>query len=182
MQGRKSGTESIRGHPGASSVPRPRAPCYCAGHFARHGDGTRAGRTSSDEEERLTELPPRRSFFPLFILFWAPVLLYVSVIFALSAQPNLTPPLNFENSDKFFHMLEYGGLGFLFSRALRASARIRRALRVALIVVAVGAVIAMSDEIFQSFIPGRDSSATDWMADVTGLLFAQVFYLMFTHD
>jgi VanZ family protein len=129
----------------------------------------------------LTELPPRRSFFQLFAVYWAPVLVYVTIIFSLSAQPNLQPPLHFTNADKYFHMLEYGGLGFLLARGLRASARIRIALTAALIVIFVGAVIAGSDEFFQSFVPGRDSSVEDWLADVTGLIFAQILYI-FTHD
>jgi VanZ family protein len=130
----------------------------------------------------LTELPPRRGFAQLFLWFWAPVLVYVTIIFVLSAQANLSTPLGFDNADKLMHMIEYGVLGFLLSRALRASARIRSALRVALIVVAVGSLIGVCDEIFQSFIPGRDSSVADWLADFTGLLFAQLIYLLFTHD
>ena len=130
----------------------------------------------------MSELPPRRSVFQLFLWFWVPVLAYVAVIFSLSAQPNLSPPLKFDNADKLMHMIEYGVLGFLLSRALRATARIRRALWVALIVVAIGALIGMSDELFQSTVPGRDSSVQDWLADFTGLLFAQLVYLLFTHD
>ncbi|MEO5617127.1 MAG: VanZ family protein [Candidatus Eisenbacteria bacterium] len=130
----------------------------------------------------MTELPPRRSAFRLFVWFLVPVLVYVAIIFALSAQADLSAPLGFDNADKLLHMLEYGVLGFLLSRALRATARIRRALWVALIVVAVGSLIGMSDEIFQSFVPGRDSSVEDWLADFTGLLFAQFIYLLFTHD
>lgn len=129
----------------------------------------------------MTEHPPRRSFFQLFFWYWAPILVYVTIIFSLSAQPNLRPPLQFPNSDKFFHMLEYGGLGFLLARGLRAGARIRLALTAALIVAAVGGLIAASDEIFQSTIPGRESSLQDWFADFTGLLLAQIVYI-FTHD
>jgi VanZ family protein len=130
----------------------------------------------------LTELPPRRDFVQLFLWFWLPVLAYVTVIFTLSAQPNLSPPLGFDKADKLLHMMEYGVLGFLLSRAVRATVRVRRALRVALAVLAIGAVIAVGDELFQSFIPGRDSSAFDALADFTGLLFAQLVYLTFTHD
>ena len=129
----------------------------------------------------MTELPPRRSFFQLFAWYWVPVLVYVTIIFWLSAQPNLRPPLQFPNSDKFFHMLEYGGLGFLLARGLRAGARIRLALTAALIVAVVGGLVAASDEIFQSTVPGRESSLQDWFADFTGLLFAQIVYI-FTHD
>ena len=132
-------------------------------------------------EGRLTELPPRRSFFQLFSWYWVPVLVYVTIIFSLSAQPNLRPPLQFPNSDKFFHMLEYGGLGYLLARGVRAGARIRLALTAALIVAVLGGAIAASDEIFQGYIPGRDSSLQDWFADFTGLLLAQIVYVS-THD
>ena len=129
----------------------------------------------------MTEYPPQRSSFHLFLGYWLPVLVYVTIIFALSAQPNLRPPLQFPNSDKFFHMLEYGGLGYLLARGMRAAGRIRLALTVALIVAVLGGAIAASDEYFQSFIPGRESSLQDWFADFTGLLFAQIVYV-FTHD
>lgn len=125
---------------------------------------------------------PRRSFFQLLVWFWAPVLFYVAIIFALSAQPNLKPPVDFENADKWCHMLEYGGLGILMARALRATARLRLAVVAALVVVVIGAGIAAGDEYFQSFIPGRDSSLYDWLADATGLLLAQMLFLLFTRD
>lgn len=129
----------------------------------------------------MTEHPTRRGFFQLFLWYWLPVLVYVTIIFSLSAQPNLRPPLQFPNSDKFFHMLEYGGLGYLLARGMRAAARIRLALTVALIVAALGGLIAASDEVFQSIVPGRESSLQDWFADFTGLLLAQIVYI-FTHD
>jgi VanZ family protein len=118
----------------------------------------------------------------LFVYFWVPVIAYVVIIFTLSAQPNLQPPVHFENSDKYCHMLEYGGLGFLLVRAVRASARLRLAWVAALSVTLAGAAIAACDEKFQSFIPGRDSSIHDWTADVAGLLLIQMLYLLFTHD
>ena len=125
---------------------------------------------------------PRHSFFQLFLWFWLPVLLYVATIFFVSAQPNLAPPFGFTKADKVMHMLEYGGLGFLLSRANRATARVKLALRVALTVFVIGAAIGACDEFFQSFIPGRDATIADWVADITGLLFAQLVYLLFTHD
>ncbi len=130
----------------------------------------------------MTVQPPRRSFFQLFVWFWAPVLFYVAIIFTLSAQPNLKPPVDFENADKWCHMIEYGGLGILMARALRATARLRLAVAGALLVLVIGVGIAAGDEYFQSFVPGRDSSFFDWMADATGLLLAQMLFLLFTRD
>src|SRR5262245_25865632 len=81
---------------------------------AFRGPGARLAtpRSGRDREEgALSEQPPRRTFFQLFLWFWMPVFTYLAVIFTLSAQPDLTPPTSFENSDKYWHMLEYGGLG-----------------------------------------------------------------------
>jgi VanZ family protein len=118
---------------------------------------------------------PRR----IFVRYWLPVVLYVGMIFALSAQPGLQPPLKFENSDKVAHMLEYGGLGVLLGRALRTLPRLRSVLVASLAAVLIGAAIAACDETFQSTVPNRDPSVFDWIADCVGLSFAQLAYLWF---
>ena len=117
-----------------------------------------------------------------FVRYWLPVLAYVSTIFILSAQPRLQPPLHFQNSDKLMHLLEYGGLGWLFVRALRASQPARPWVWVSLLALGVGLGIGAGDEYFQSFIPGRESSVFDWLADGTGLTFAQLAFLAFARD
>ena len=121
--------------------------------------------------------PPARSFFQQFLVYWLPVLLYVTVIVALSAQANLKPPLHFPNSDKLFHLLEYGGLGILLARALRGTLRVRMPLFAAMMAIGIGSLIGAGDEYFQSFVPGRDSSVYDWMADSLGVMLAQVPYV-----
>ncbi len=117
-----------------------------------------------------------------FVRYWLPVAAYVGVILTLSAQPNLKPPVEFFNADKVAHILEYGGLGVLLARASRAQFRQRFAFRAALLALAIGAAVAAGDEVFQSFIPGRDSSVFDWTADTIGLLLAQIAYLIFARD
>lgn len=118
----------------------------------------------------------------LFVQYWLPVLAYVSVIFFLSDQPHLQPPLHFQNSDKLMHLMEYGGLGLLAARAMRASFQQRAWVFCSLLVLGVGLAIAAGDECFQSLIPGRDSSVFDWLADGTGLTFAQLAYLAFAPE
>lgn len=118
----------------------------------------------------------------LFFRYWLPVLAYVSTIFALSAQQHLSPPFHFQNSDKVMHLLEYGGLGLLLSRAIRASLPGRTWLATALLTLAVGMAVGAGDEYFQSFVPGRESSVFDWFADSTGMVFAQIAFLAMAKD
>lgn len=128
----------------------------------------RIGRT------RLANGDRRRDGSWLLRTRWLPVVAYVALIFTLSAQPGLRVPGEFENRDKLAHLCEYGGLGWLVFRAARdtwpTAPRRRRMLVAALAVSAVGAC----DEVFQSHVPGRDSSVYDWAADTAGATLAQV--------
>ena len=128
------------------------------------------------------ERPQERRFFHVFLLFWLPVLFYLTVMIVLSAQPYLRPPLEFPQSDKLMHMLEYFGLGVLTARALRATMRIHLPLVAALLALSFGIVVGTGEEYLQSFIPGRVSSPFDLLADTFGCLLAQLVYLAFTRE
>jgi VanZ family protein len=112
-----------------------------------------------------------------FVRYWLPVLAYVALIFVLSAQPGLKPPFKFEMADKVAHICEYGVLGLLLVRALRTLPRLRSVLLAGVAAVAIGTCIGTSDELFQSLVPGRDSSVFDLIADTVGLSLAQLAYL-----
>ena len=114
--------------------------------------------------------------------YWLPVLLYITIIIVLSAQPFLRPPIEFRESDKLYHLLEYLGLGLLLARATRASAGAWRPLTVALLATSCGILVGTSDEYLQSFIPGRDSSGYDLLADTAGLALAQIVYRVLVRD
>ena len=118
----------------------------------------------------------------LFFEYWLPVLLYVSAIVFLSAQPQLRPPIHFDNADKWLHLIEYAGLGWVLVRALRVSLPQRDPLTAALLALALGLAMAAGDEVFQSFVPGRDASHLDFMADGAGLVLAQLAYMAFVRD
>ncbi len=98
-----------------------------------------------------------------------PVLLFVLLIFAVSSIPSLKAPgPAFDFKDKIAHTIEYFVLGVLLFRGIGWTAsRSRGATFVFLF--AVGVSIAGLDEIYQSFIPGRVMSITDWYADALGV-------------
>ena len=114
-----------------------------------------------------------------FVRYWLPVLAYVGLIFVLSAQPGLAPPVQFEYSDKVVHILEYGVLGILLARALITLPRLNSMLLAGLVAVAIGTGIAAADEAFQSTVPNRDSNVYDLIADAVGLSLGQIVYLWF---
>jgi VanZ family protein len=131
----------------------------------------------AQESNRVATTANDRPFFHAFITCWVPVLLYITAILVVSAQPGLRPPPGLHLSDKVYHFCEYLGLGLLLVRALRATMRPRPPIVASLVAIAIGLAMATGDEWFQSFVPGRESSAFDVLADVTGVIMAQITYL-----
>ena len=111
-----------------------------------------------------------------FLRYWLPVLIYVAVIFTLSAQPGLRVPLEFGNSDKLYHLLEYLVLGVLIARVMAHVIPSPRSMPATLLAIAIGALIATCDELFQSTVPRRHSSIFDGLADTLGIALGQLLY------
>src|SRR5690242_1051996 len=101
---------------------------------------------------------------------WLPVLLYMAIIFSLSAQANPLPELTAHVWDKLLHASEYGVLAVLLVRALRGEGASWPAVLAAATIVA--SLYGASDEIHQAFVPGRDPAVGDWLADTTGAAIA----------
>jgi VanZ family protein len=97
---------------------------------------------------------------------WLPPLLYMVVIFHLSAESDPVPVLTQNLWDKALHVIEYGVLASLVCRALRGEALgWTAALTLAFVVTsAYGA----SDEWHQLYTVGRNADLHDWMADTLG--------------
>ena len=108
---------------------------------------------------------------------WLAVAAYVALIFILSAQPGLTVPGTFEYRDKVAHVLEYGGLGMLVWLAARDTWPTQKPLNRAILVLLAISALGACDETFQAGVPGRESSAYDWLADTSGALLAQLWGL-----
>jgi VanZ family protein len=95
---------------------------------------------------------------------FGPPLGLMSVIFALSAQPDLDSGLGTVDyvARKLVHMAEFGGLWLLWSRALRHERPLAAA------VIAVG--YAITDEVHQSYVDGRHGTPVDVAIDAVGVL------------
>ncbi len=97
---------------------------------------------------------------------WVPIVLWAGAIFAISSIPSLGSGLEWDFTfRKLAHVGEFAVLGFLLARAL---ARVPAFL--------VGLAYAVSDELHQAFVPGRQGSARDVAIDALGVLIGVLVY------
>ena len=96
---------------------------------------------------------------------------WMMTLFYLSHQAGLDAPQPFAHSDKLYHATAYGLLGGLLLLSLRPQAGGYSSRQVLLSVI-IASLYGISDEIHQSFIPGREADSLDWLADTAGALMA----------
>ncbi|MGH3134716.1 MAG: VanZ family protein [Gaiellaceae bacterium] len=99
---------------------------------------------------------------------WLPVVAWAAMIFALSSVPDLGTGLGGWDLvlRKMAHVAEFALLGALL---VRASGKAGLAL-------GLGVLYAVSDEIHQSFVPGRMGSAVDVAIDTLGVVCGVVLW------
>jgi VanZ family protein len=96
-----------------------------------------------------------------FARVWLPVLVWAGVIFAFSSVPDLGTGLGGWDLvlRKIAHAAEFAVLGALLARATGRAGT----------AFAIGALYAVSDEVHQSFVPGRLGSPLDVAIDAVGV-------------
>jgi VanZ family protein len=108
-------------------------------------------------------------------LWWLPFAVGCAAIFTVSGMsaPPIPDALVFDMSDKLLHGIAYAGLA-----GLAVPGTTRGFSHVTTTTLAIAACCAaawgVSDELHQSFVPGRDCSIFDWFADTTGAAFGAV--------
>ena len=114
----------------------------------------------------------RRDVMGQVLWYWAPVALYAGMIFFLSAQSHpedQLPSFLFKQiSDKVLHAVAYGILSFLCYRAFRWSAGQAAARQAVVLAIVTASFYGITDEVHQAFVPFRESSWLDWLADTIG--------------
>ncbi len=109
---------------------------------------------------------------------WVWVVLDAGLIFYFSSLSRPLPTttdvwflrfLQIYHFDKVAHMLEYGLFGWLLTRALAASRDFHSPSPLVLWALCLGCLYGVSDEWHQRFVPMRDASIFDWMADAAGV-------------
>ena len=101
------------------------------------------------------------------VLAWGPAVLWAAVLFFSSSRSDVPGASLFDwvpAGDKLVHLIAYGVLGALLARGRRLQGHVPHA-----VLVLTGAVYGASDEWHQSFVPGRQVSVLDWVADLCGV-------------
>ena len=103
---------------------------------------------------------------------WLPVALYAGMIFYMSSQSHpeeqLPSFLLKDVSDKVLHAVEYAGLAVLCYRAFRWAAGPSVARQALVLAIVTASIYGITDEVHQFFVPFRESSWLDWLADTAG--------------
>lgn len=109
-----------------------------------------------------------------FLYLWLPLLVWMGLIFYLSAQPDLPHP----GVGWWDLVVSSGGHAFLFGVLTILSMRVLDGRRhAALIALALAALYALSDEWHQTFVPGRYADPWDLLCDGLGAVLALGLWL-----
>ena len=111
------------------------------------------------------------------ISLWGPVLLQMGLIFFFSAQPKDSPMLeSFPTPPGLGHFIGYAILGLLLYRAFNGGLGndLGWSRSAAFKTLLVGAAYAVSDEVHQLFVPGRECSVADLAIDTAAILFVLI--------
>jgi VanZ family protein len=109
------------------------------------------------------------------ILNFTLLFLYCLFIYWLSDQATLQRPFDFgfDYQDKLYHAGAYFIMGLLAWRSFKPW--LSSPIILALVSAAFCSAYGISDEWHQSFVAGRESDVTDWIADSVGAGLAVVF-------
>ena len=119
----------------------------------------------------MTPHPARRVRIACAVL----LVLWCAASWTLSSQHDPEGYVGFRIhlNDKVEHVIEYAAAGFFATGAFGRVGRLPAWIAALVFCLAWG----ISDEIHQSFVPGRDSSAEDVAADVTGAALGTLVFM-----
>ena len=114
------------------------------------------------------------------LYYWFPLIIYCLAIYIQSDHPASEHIPTFEFSDKILHFLAYAVMGVLFYRAYQ-TLHFKDNLRLLILLSIFSASLyGISDEIHQYFVPFRDASILDVIADILGAIFGVYLYYRWT--
>lgn len=109
-----------------------------------------------------------------------PAIFYAAFIFFLSSLPSSAiPNLGISFGDLIIHFFEYSAFGYFVALAIMQSPGKINWKRVFAIFL-IGTLYATSDEYHQSFVEGRVSAMSDFLADSAGVILGLIVFVIRT--
>lgn len=110
---------------------------------------------------------------------WFVVVMYAGFIFTLSSlsHPPLISKIPWHVPDWLFHAVEYSLFGYFLAKAFNVSFPFRSGFLLLVITVLFGTLYGLTDEWHQSFVPERQPSLKDVLADAVGVLAGAYWWL-----
>lgn len=102
-----------------------------------------------------------------FLRWWGPLLVYMILIYWASARP--VPEVLHGAPDYLLHFIAYFAMGILMVRAFARGVGKPVSLRLVGFSLFFSLAYALSDEWHQMYVPGRDASFQDVLADGLGI-------------
>jgi len=100
---------------------------------------------------------------------------FVLIILGSSIPGKKIPAIFQLTPDKLIHCVEYFVLGFLLSRWFATEVKFPWK-KVVLLVLFVGALCGMTDELYQNLTPNRTPDFYDWCLDFTGVVLSTLVF------
>ncbi len=103
-----------------------------------------------------------------FTIYWLPLIGYCVFIYIQSSYPSPERLPSFDYSDKLLHFGAYAVMGILFYRAYHTLSFRNNIQLLVMLSMISASLYGISDEIHQSFVPERQGSFSDVIADIIG--------------
>jgi len=108
--------------------------------------------------------------------YWLPLIVYCVLIYVQSDYPSPESLPSFKFSDKLLHFAAYAVMGVLFYRAYQTLSFKNNIPLLMLLSIISTSLYGISDEFHQSYVPLRDGSLLDLMADILGAICGVYLY------
>ena len=121
----------------------------------------------------------KRKCLGTFLIFHLPAIAYAALIYYVSSLPDIHPP-SFGTGwdDKIYHFGEYAVFSFFIYIALKYYRNGFIVRHIHFWSATIACLFAVSDEIHQYYVPGRDATYGDLLADCLGCIFIQIFLIL----
>ena len=133
-----------------------------------------------------TQNPGGNAFVPagslrLNLYYRLPLFAFCLFIFWQSSFSFLDSPPLFPHDDKLMHMGAYAVMAFLTARNLKQERPLFSRTKLKVLAILFASLYGLTDEIHQAFVPLREASIWDFVADILGSIMGACFYLDVLH-